>query len=90
MADMTSNERSVHKELNSSQMKSSELGVTNVKDALKGFTNPFTIENKDKLFCLSLGLLTSSEVSSSLLKVEELGKSTMVEFIDEKLHRSDH
>ena len=53
MADMTSNERSVHKELNSSQMKSSEQGVTNVKDALKGFTNLFTIENKDKLFvCL--------------------------------------
>ena len=85
MADMTSNETSVHKELKSSQMKSNEHGVTNFKDAFMGFTNPFTIENEDELFCLSLDLPTNSEVSSSLLKVKELGKSEMVEFIDERL-----
>ena len=49
MADMTTTETSVHKELKSSQIKSSEEGVTNVKDAVMGFTNPFTIENKKEL-----------------------------------------
>ena len=66
MPDMTTTETSVHKELKSSQMKSSEEGVTNVKAAVIGFTNPFTVGNKKELYCLSLGLPASSKVSSNL------------------------
>ena len=62
MVDMTSNETSLHEELKLSQMKISEQGVTNIKEAFMGFNNPFTIKNKDELFCLSSGLPTSSEV----------------------------
>ena len=46
MADMTTTETSVHKEIKSSQIKCSEEGVMNVEDAVMGFTNPFTVENK--------------------------------------------
>ena len=70
MADKTTTETSVHKELKSSQIKSSEEGVTNVKDAVMGFTNPFTVENKKELYCLSSGLSASSEVSSNLLQAK--------------------
>ena len=85
MADMTTTETSVHKELKSSQIKSSEEGVTNVKDTVMGFTNPFTVENKKELYCLSSGLPASSEVSSDLLQAKEQGQSAMAQFIKERL-----
>ena len=77
MADMTTTETSVQKELKSSQIKSSEEGVTNVKDAVVGFTNPFTVENKKELYCLSSSSPVSSEVSSSLLQAKGQGQSAM-------------
>ena len=85
MVDMTSNETSLHEELKLSQMKISEQGVTNIKEAFMGFNNPLTIKNKDELFCLSSGLPTSSEVLSSLLLVKEFGKTAMNAFINEIL-----
>ena len=82
---MTTAETSVHKEIKSSQIKSSEEGVTNVKDAVMGFTNPFTVENKEELYCLSSGLPASSEVSNNLLQAKEQGQSAMAQFIKERL-----
>ena len=82
---MTTTETSVHKEIKSSQIKSSEEGVTNVKDAVMGFSNQFTVENKEELYCLSSGLPASSEVSSNLLQAKKQGQSAMAQFIKERL-----
>ena len=46
IADMTSNETSIHKELRQSQIKSSEVNVKKVIEAFLGFTNPFFVASK--------------------------------------------
>ena len=55
--------------------------VTNVKGVVMGLTNPFTVENKRELCCLSSSLPSSSEVSSNLLQAKEQGRSGLAEFI---------
>ena len=85
MADMTTTETSVHKDLKSSQIKCSEEGVTNVKDTVMGFTDPFTVENKKELHCLSSGLPASSKVSINLLQAKEQGQSALAQFIKKRL-----
>ena len=66
IADMTSNETSVHKELKQSQIESSEVNVKKVIEAFAGFTNSFLVASNE-LYCLSSGVLPSSEIESGLL-----------------------
>ena len=77
VADMSSNESSTHKELRPSQMKTSKSNVEKVVDAICGFTNPFQVENKDELYCLSSGIPANSTVSDNLLQATDLGKKAM-------------
>ena len=85
VADMSSNKSSAHKELRPSQMKTSESNVKKVVDAICGFTNPFEVENRDELYCLSSGIPANSTVSDNLLQATDLGKKAMEQFIKERL-----
>ena len=85
IADMTSNETSVHKELRQSQIKSSEVNVKKVIEAFAGFTNPFLVASNE-LYCLSSGVRASSEIESSLLQAYNLGKTEMELFIKAIYH----
>ena len=73
VAEMSSNESSTHKELRPSQMKTSESNFEKVVDTICGFTNPFDVENRDELYCLS-GIPADSAVSDNLLQATNLGK----------------
>ena len=89
MADMTASEASAHKELRVSQMQNSENNVKKITEAVLGFTNPFQVENKEELYCLSSGIPATQEVSNSLLQALELGKDEMVTFFEKWLvHKS--
>ena len=85
MADMTASEASAHKELRVSQMQNSENNVKKITEAVLGFTNPFQVENKEELYCLSSGIPATQEVSNSLLQALELGKDAMVTFFEKRL-----
>ena len=68
MADMTSSETSAHEELRVSQMKSSKANVKKITEAVLSFTNPFALQNKQELYCLSSCVPATREVSRSLLQ----------------------
>ena len=85
MADMTASEASAHKELRVSQMQNSENNVKKITEAVLGFTNPFQVENKEELYCLSSGIPATQEVSNCLLQALELGKDAMVTFFEKRL-----
>ena len=85
MTDMTASEGSAHKELRVSQMQNSENNVKKITEAVLGFTNPFQVENKEELYCLSSGIPATQEVSNSLLQELELGKDAMVAFFEKRL-----
>ena len=85
MANMTASEASAHKEVRVSQMKSSEDNVRKITEAILGFTNPFAVENKEELYCLSSGIPATQEVSNSLLQAHGLGKDAMVPFFEKGL-----
>ena len=84
MADMTSSKTSAHKELRESQMKISEANVKKITETVLRFTNPFKLENKEELYCLSSGVSATQEVSRSLLQAHELGKDATVPFFEKR------
>ena len=53
MADMSLNDENVHKDIRPSQIHATDDDVSKVLTAITGFINPFTVENKDALYCLS-------------------------------------
>ena len=77
--------RCTHKELRPSQMKTSESNTKKVVGAICGFTNPFEVENRDELYCLSSGIPANSTVSDNLPQATDLGKKAMEQFIKERL-----
>ena len=50
-----SNEGDKHKDLRPSEIRRSEKWVQNATEAIKGFLNPFDVDDRDKVFCLSSG-----------------------------------
>ena len=55
-----------------------------ITEAVLGFTNPFQVENKEELYCLSSGIPATQEVSNNLLQALELGKDAMVTFFEKR------
>ena len=66
-------------------MKTSESNTKKVVGAICGFTNPFEVENRDELYCLSSGIPANSTVSDNLPQATDLGKKAMEQFIKERL-----
>ena len=62
MADMVVSENDSHKDNKKSQMVQSENDVKKLTDAFQNFTDPFLVEEKDVLYCLSSGVPASVEV----------------------------
>ncbi|KAH3839657.1 hypothetical protein DPMN_113089 [Dreissena polymorpha] len=78
MTDMASEDCSVHKELEPSQLQDSKTFVTKVVDALCNFTNPFDVENAlDELYCLSSGVPAIPEAAVNLLEAVYIGRAAM-------------
>lgn len=65
MVDMTSKAVSVHKDLQLSQIQSSEDDVKIIVDAILGFTDPFQ-DDVNELYCLSSGAPAKPDVSEDL------------------------
>ena len=85
MADMSSSEVDTHKELRKSEISKSESDVQSLLDAFGGFMNPFQIDVKDKLFCLSSGAPATSKIESDLLNADAIGENAFNQFVTERL-----
>lgn len=73
-----------HRELENSSIKKSEEAVQNTIAAIKSFTNPFTITDKENLYCISSGAPIPPDVAADVLSADEVGKKAKQSFIEER------
>ena len=86
LADMlASNESSLHKELQPSQIKTSKKDTKKVIETFNNFTNPFSIEIMDEVFCLLSGKPAPKVVKDDLLRADECVRTAMKESIKQRL-----
>ena len=64
-----------HRELEKAEISKSEQAVVRVIDAVKNFTNPFMIADKERLYCLASGAPVP-------LDVETIDKDAKGDFVD--------
>ena len=53
--------------------------------AINNFINPFTIEDKDTLYCPSSGALVPSNVENDIVMSDEIGKKVHKQFVQDRL-----
>ena len=76
MAEMLteSNEGDKHKDLRPSEIKRNEKCVQNTTEAIKGFLNPFDVDDQDKVHGLSSGAPATDEIEDDVLCAEKGGE----------------
>ena len=87
MADMLteSNEGDKHKDLRPSEIRRSEKCVQNATEAIKGFLNPFNVDDREKVYCLSSGAPSTDEIEDEVLCAWKAGEDAKELFITERL-----
>ena len=85
IANIDTLESTSHKEVRSSQILKSEQDTCYVMEVINNFINPFTIENKDTLYCLSSGAPVPSNVKNDILMSDEIGKKAHKQFVQDRL-----
>lgn len=73
-----------HHDLQPGEMKRSEQSVLKVIEAIELYINPFDVDNKDTLFCLSSGRPVPESVEEHLLNVDSLGKAAYNTFLQDR------
>ena len=81
MVDMNNTDSSSHKDIRKSEIQHSEAEVRKVVDAISNFVNPFEVENKDLLYCISSGAPIPADVEEDLLSANMSGNKSRDEFI---------
>ena len=66
-------------------MLKSEQDTCCVMEVINNFINPFTIEDKDTLYCLSSGAPVPSNVENDILMSDEIGKKAHKQFVQDRL-----
>ena len=79
-----------HKVLQPVEVKKGEKLVNKTVDAVKSFLNPFHVSEETKLYCLSFGAATSSDIEIEVLCAEKAGEEAKKQFIRERLEMKDH
>ena len=73
-----------HRELGQSEIQKSETAVQRVIAAINGFTNPFTISDKNNLYNLASGAPVPQLIAKDVLEAESEGKSARDDFITKR------
>ena len=71
-----------HRELEKSAIRKSEMAVQSVLTAVRNFTNPFTITDKDRLYALASGAPIPMDVEKDVLQAEVVGETAKNDFIE--------
>ena len=77
-----------HRELERAEVKKSEAAVQRTVKAIKNFTNPFTIPDKNHLFSIAFGAPASSDVEDVLL-AEAKGRAAKEEFLRDRMQKKE-
>ena len=85
MADMDSQDCSSHKDFRPSSIQQGEDTVSKVLEAIAGFMNPFEMENKDNLYCVSSGAPAPSDIEQDLLQADKVGKEAHETFVQGRM-----
>ena len=67
------------------QILKSEQDTCYVMEAINSFMNPFTIEDRDALYCLSSSAPVPSNVENDILMSDEIGKKAHKQFFLDRL-----
>lgn len=70
-----------HRELEKAEIRKGEESVQRVLTAVRNFTNPFTISDKDRLYSMASGAPVPMDVETDILRAEDVGKAAKAEFI---------
>ena len=70
MVDMDNTDSSSHKDIRKLEIQHSEADVRKAVDAISNFVNPFEVESKDHLYCISSG--APADVEEDLLQQASL------------------
>ena len=70
-----------HREMERAEIKKSEQTVQHTISAIRNFTNPFSLVDKDRLYSLASGAPVSPEVELDVLRAEAAGKEARDAFI---------
>lgn len=71
-----------HRELEKAEIRKGEEAVLRVIDAVRSFTNPFTIVDKDRLYCVASGAPVPLDVEIDVLQAETVGRSAKADFVE--------
>ena len=76
-----------HHELERANIRKSEQAVQKVLTAIRSFTNPFPISDKDHLYSLASGAPVPFEVEVDVLRAEAAGKLAKETFIQQRFQQ---
>ena len=79
MAGTIGSEDTAHKYLRSSEIRRDEKDLQ--INAFHNFINPFEVEVKEYLFCISSGARAPNEVANDILNAKAVGKRVFKTFI---------
>lgn len=86
MVDLIKTNQKIHKDCQNSEIKKSEADVLAVMNAFEThFLNPFDIEVKDKLVCVSSGSHVSHDVAQDILSIDAVGRAAYHSFVEDRL-----
>ena len=85
LADMDDEECTSHKDLRYEQISKSEDDTGKVMQAISNFINPFEVENKNTLYCLSSGAPVPKDIEHNLLNADKIGKEAYNTFVKERM-----
>ena len=78
-----------HKDTRSSEIKKSEVWVSQVMETIAHYGNPFEMSDEEKLYCLSSGSAVADDVKMDVLGVETEGSTAKLQFIKERLRKEN-
>ena len=89
MADMLNESDSggKHKNNRPSELQKSEKMVSITMNAINNFINPFDVDDKSRLYCISSGAPAPASIVHDVLTAEEIGKNAKELSIRERLEK---
>ena len=87
IADLTEDcsTKRYHKDLCPTEVQKSESFVSITKEVIESFLNPFTISDKEKLYCISSRVAACSEVEHDVEMADSIGKVDKEKFISDRI-----
>ena len=73
MCGLDENSKEYHHETEPSAISKSEAAVQRTLEAFEGFMNPFSMDDKTRLYNISSYVAVSKEIEHDVLRVEKVG-----------------